>query len=182
MRFRELALKGVYSIELHVIEDQRGGFARTYCKNEFKKIGFEKDFVQFNHSWNRHKGTIRGMHYQIHPFKEFKLIRCVSGAVHDVLIDLRRGSETFLKSISILLSAQNKNMLLIPEGLAHGFQTLEDETQLLYHHTEYYSPGFEGGLNFSDPSLNLSWPVPVTVVSDRDRSHKFLDNTFKGLE
>jgi dTDP-4-dehydrorhamnose 3,5-epimerase len=182
MKFHPLEIKGAYLIDIDYMADDRGGFARTFCKDEFAQIGHTKEFVQLNQSWNNKKGTLRGMHYQVLPFKEIKLVRCVRGSVYDVIIDLRKGSPTFLKSAGIELSEQNKKMLYIPEGLAHGFQTLEDDSQLVYHHTEYYKPGFEAALHHADPALGIKWPLPVTAISDRDRYHPYINTSFKGLE
>ena len=124
-----------------------------------------------NHSFNNLKGTIRGMHFQKEPHQEKKLVRCIKGSVFDVIIDLRKESETFLKYISIELSEKNKTMILIPENFAHGFQTLEDNTELLYHHTEFYNKEFEDGLLYNDPQLKITWPLPVTVISEKDKGY-----------
>lgn len=181
MKFTSQALSGVYTIDLNLLSDDRGSFARTFCKNEFEKIGYVKEFVQFNQSWNIKQGTIRGMHYQIPPFQEVKLIRCIRGAIFDVIIDIRKGSPTFLQHLAIELSEENNTMLLIPEGFAHGFQTLRDNTQLLYHHTEYYKPNSETGLRFNDEALNISWKLPVSVISERDQNHPLITQNFKGI-
>lgn len=181
MKFKALALPGLYIIELNVLKDERGGFARTFCKKEFEEIGHSKEFVQLNQSWNIKKGTIRGMHFQKPPFKEIKLIRCVKGAVLDVVLDIRKESPTFLQHISVELSEDNKTMIYVPEGFAHGFQTLEDNSELIYHHTEYYVPDSEGGLRFDDPQLNIKWQLPVTVISERDKNHPLIDKTYKGI-
>lgn len=181
MKFKALALPGLYTIELNVLKDDRGGFARTFCKKEFEEIGHSKEFVQLNQSWNTKKGTIRGMHFQKPPFKEIKLIRCVKGAVLDVVLDIRKDSPTFLQHIAIELSEDNKTMIYVPEGFAHGFQTLEDNSELFYHHTEYYVPDSEGGLRFDDPQLNIKWQLPVTVISERDKNHPLIDKTYKGI-
>ncbi|MES2681202.1 MAG: dTDP-4-dehydrorhamnose 3,5-epimerase family protein, partial [Bacteroidota bacterium] len=124
MKFTPQSLSGVYLVELHLLKDDRGGFARTYCKREFEQIGHKKEFVQLNQSWNTKKGTIRGMHYQVPPFSEIKLIRCVKGAVLDVVVDIRKNSPTFLQHLAVELSEDNKTMIYLPEGFAHGFQTL----------------------------------------------------------
>lgn len=181
MIFKETILSGAYIIDPEPFQDDRGLFARTYCKKEFEKIKHSKEFVQFNHSVNIHKGTIRGLHYQKPPFAEIKLIRCVKGAVCDVIIDIRKGSPTFLKHITVELSADNLRMIYIPEGFAHGFQTLEDDSALIYHHTAYYTPGMEGGLRFNDPALKIEWPLPPSVISEKDNTHPFLLPSFIGL-
>ena len=181
MKFHPLEIKGAYLIDIDLKPDDRGGFARTFCKDEFRQIGHTREFVQLNQSWNTKKGTLRGMHFQNPPFKETKLVRCISGAVFDVIIDLRQDSPTFLRHVTVELSAENKRMIYIPEGLAHGFQTLEDDTQLIYHHTEYYKPGFEAAINYADPAIGIKWPLQVTGISEKDRTHPYITNTFKGL-
>ena len=181
MIFTETLLKGSYVIELNSFTDDRGWFARTYCKNEFAAIGHTAEWVQMNHSFTKDKGAIRGMHYQLPPFSEIKMVRCIAGAVNDVIIDLRKNSPTFLQWFAVELSAQNKKMLYIPEGFAHGFQTLQNDCELIYHHSQFYTPGAEGGIQFDDPKLNISWPLPVTNISERDNRHPLLDENFKGL-
>jgi dTDP-4-dehydrorhamnose 3,5-epimerase len=181
MKFAQTSLAGVYIIELHPFSDDRGWFARYYCKNEFKEIGHTKEWVQMNHSVTYDKGSIRGMHFQFAPHREIKLVRCIAGSVFDVIIDIREGSETFLQWYGVELSAANKKMLYIPEGFAHGFQCLDKNCELLYHHSEFYMPAAESGIRYSDPSVNIEWPLPVTVVSGRDASHPFLDKNFKGV-
>jgi dTDP-4-dehydrorhamnose 3,5-epimerase len=157
MQFLETYLKGLYIIELESLKDDRGFFARTYCKEKFSSIGFNEEFVQFNHSYNASKGTIRGMHYQSQPFSETKLIRCIQGSVFDVAVDLRKNSPTYLHYFGIELSAENLNCILIPHGFAHGFQTLEDNTSLIYHHTNFFLPNTEGGIRFNDPAIDIQW-------------------------
>lgn len=181
MIFEKLHLEGSYLISLTPVGDSRGWFARTYCKNEFSQIGHDKEWVQINHSFTSLKGTVRGMHFQKPPYSEIKMLRCISGSVYDVIIDLRKDSPTFLKWYGIELSAENKKMLYIPEGFAHGFQTLEDNTELIYHHSEFYNPEAEDGILFNDKMVNISWPLPVTEMSDRDKNHSILNSTFKGL-
>ena len=181
MIFNETVLKGSYVIGLNPIADERGWFARTYCKNEFNSIGHQNEWVQMNHSFTQNKGTIRGMHFQLPPFSEIKLVRCIAGAVYDVIIDLRKGSPTFLQWFGSELSAQNKKMIYIPHGFAHGFETLSDECELIYHHTQFYTASAEGGIKYSDPKININWPLPVTHISERDNQHNLLDENFKGL-
>lgn len=181
MTFTPLALQGSYEITPSPFTDSRGWFARTYCKNEFAAIGHEKEWVQLNHSFTTHKSTIRGMHYQLPPFKEIKMVRCIAGAVFDVIIDLREGSPTFLQWYGTELSAANKKMLYIPEGFAHGFQTLEDDCELIYHHSAFYTPGYEGGIRFNEPMVNIQWPLQVTEMSDRDAQFLFINPNFKGI-
>lgn len=154
---------------------------RTYCKKEFVQIGFYGEWVQMNHSVSHKKGTLRGMHFQTPPFSEVKMVRCIHGAVFDVIVDVRKGSPTFLEWFGIELSAANRHMLYIPGGFAHGFQTLEDDTELIYLHSEYYVPQAENGLRYDDPALQISWPLEVTAISTRDLSHPALTNEFKGV-
>lgn len=181
MTFRETPLKGAFTIELKPFTDDRGWFARTFCKDEFQAIGHEQEFVQFNHSSTLKKGSIRGMHYQLPPFSEIKLIRCIRGRVYDVIIDIRENSPTFLRCFPVELSEDNMLSLYIPQGFAHGFQTMEDNTQLLYHHTAFYTPGHEAGLRYNDPALGINWPLPVTVITEKDLNHSLLNNSFKGI-
>ena len=181
MIFTETSLKGSYTIDLQPNGDERGWFVRTYCKNEFRQIGHTKEWLQLNHSFTQQKGTVRGMHYQLPPFDEIKLVRCISGAVYDVIIDVRKNSPTFLKSFGVELSAINKKMIYIPAGFAHGFQTLADDCELIYHHSQIYTPGSEAAIKFDEPLVNIEWPLPVNNVSARDNSHPLLDANFKGL-
>jgi dTDP-4-dehydrorhamnose 3,5-epimerase len=181
MTFTETALKNSFVIDLTPFQDDRGWFARTFCEREFAAIRHQKHWVQLNHSFTAKKGTIRGMHYQLPPFSEIKLVRCIAGAVWDVIVDIREGSPTFLQWFGIELSAENKKMLYIPEGFAHGFQALTDKCELIYHHSEFYTPHTEGGLRFDDSILNIDWRLPLTEISDRDKNHPPLDNNFKGI-
>jgi dTDP-4-dehydrorhamnose 3,5-epimerase len=181
MKFIPTDLKDAYIIELEPFQDQRGLFARTFDKKEFESINHSKEFVQFNHSVNNFKGTLRGLHYQVLPSCEIKLIRCVRGKVFDVLVDVRENSSTFLQYISVELSEDNLRMVYIPEGFAHGFQTLEDNTQLIYHHSNYYNPSSERGIYYNDPLLQIQWPLDPTVMSDKDQHYALLDNSFVGI-
>ncbi|HEV8504115.1 MAG TPA: dTDP-4-dehydrorhamnose 3,5-epimerase [Chitinophagaceae bacterium] len=181
MIFSPTSLAGSFVIEPKVLADDRGWFARFYCKNEFKEIGHEKEWVQLNHSLTHKKGSVRGMHYQVQPFREIKMVKCIAGAVYDVIVDLRKDSSTFLKWFGAELSAKNRKMLYIPEGFAHGFQCLEENCELIYHHSEFYTPNSEGGIRYDDPAIDIKWPLPVTVISQRDQSHPRLDENFKGI-
>ena len=181
MNFTQTPLKDSYIIELNTFSDERGWFVRTYCKNEFAAIGHISEWVQMNHSFTKQQGTIRGMHYQLPPFSEIKLVRCIAGAVYDVIVDLRKESATFLNWFGIELSAENKKMLYIPEGFAHGFQTLSNDCELIYHHSQFYTPGAEGGIKFNDTKLNINWPLAVINISERDNYHPLLSENFKGL-
>jgi dTDP-4-dehydrorhamnose 3,5-epimerase len=181
MKFEETILSGSFIVDINPVSDNRGWFSRFFCKEEFLKIGHEKEWVQMNHSFTVNKGTIRGMHFQYDPFKETKMVKCVKGCVYDVIVDLRYNSATFLKWFAIELSENNSTMIYIPEGFAHGFQTLTDECSLIYFHTEIYKPGSENGLRFNDVKLDINWPLEVSTVSERDLSHSLLDEKFKGI-
>ena len=181
MKFKELYLKESYLISPEPHSDNRGLFNRIFCKDTFSKIGLSKEIVQINQSITYKQGSIRGMHFQIPPKSEIKLVRCINGAVYDIIVDIRKNSPTFLKWVGVELSAKNMQMILIPEGFAHGFQTLEDYSEMLYLHTTYYEPDFEGALNYNDPLLGLKWPLQVTEVSEKDRKHSFINTNFKGL-
>jgi len=181
MIITETTLKGSYVLRLEPIEDERGWCARTYCKNDFLAIGHTKEWVQMNHSFTKQMGTIRGMHYQRPPYGEIKLVRCIAGSVFDVIIDLRSNSETFLQYFGIELSATNKKMIYIPEGFAHGFQTLSNDAELIYHHSQFYLPGVEAGLKYNEPAIKINWPLEITSISEKDNSHPFIDANFKGL-
>lgn len=181
MNFIETSLPGSYLVELKPLGDDRGWFARTFCKNEFKKIGHDNEWVQMNHSFTSSAGTVRGMHFQIHPHQEIKMVRCISGAIFDVIVDIRKDSPHFLKWFGAELSAANKKMMYIPEGFAHGFQTLTENCELIYHHSAFYEPTAEGGLNIKDPLININWPKEITVISNRDQSHEFITENFKGI-
>jgi dTDP-4-dehydrorhamnose 3,5-epimerase len=181
MKFTPTLLMGSYVIEPEPFNDERGWFARTYCKNEFQQIDHNEEWVQINHSFTLKKGTIRGMHFQYPPFTEIKMLRCIAGAVYDVIVDIRKGSATFLQWFGIELSAENKKMLYIPGGFAHGFQTLTENAELIYHHSSFYEPGHEGGLKYDDPELNIQWPLIVTEISARDNNHPFITNDFTGI-
>jgi dTDP-4-dehydrorhamnose 3,5-epimerase len=181
MKFSETSLQGSYTIELTPFSDERGSFARTFCKNEFEQIGHKKEFVQLNQSWNTLAGTIRGMHYQVRPYSEIKLIRCIRGAVYDVIIDLRENSKTFLRHFAVELSEENKKMIYVPEGFAHGFQTLRDDSQLVYHHTEYFNPKADAGLNYNDPAFGIQWPLAVSIMSEKDKNLSLIKPDFKGI-
>ena len=174
MNFINLNLKPAYLIELDFFKDDRGFFFRFYSKEDFAQIGHTKEWIQMNHSFTALKGTIRGMHYQLSPNQEIKLVRCVYGSVFDVIIDMRQSSPNYLKWQGFELSANNKNALYIPEGFAHGFQVLENNTELLYLHTAPYSKESEAGVRYNDPLINISWPLEVSLVSERDKNHPLL--------
>jgi dTDP-4-dehydrorhamnose 3,5-epimerase len=181
MKFIAAPLDGSYVVKPEPFRDERGWFARTYCANEFQQIGHASQWVQMNHSYTAKKGTVRGMHYQLPPFKEIKLVRCIRGKVFDVIIDVRSGSSTFLHWFGAELSDVNMDMLYIPAGFAHGFQTLTDDCELIYHHSAFYTPGAEAGIKYDDPKVNIRWPLPVSSASDRDKNHPLLNENFKGI-
>ncbi|MFY7965265.1 MAG: dTDP-4-dehydrorhamnose 3,5-epimerase [Chitinophagaceae bacterium] len=181
MTFTETKLQGSYVVELTPIVDERGWFARTFCKDEFAKIGHTKEWVQMNHSFTKDKGTIRGMHYQLPPFTEIKMVRCIAGAVFDVIVDIRKTSPTFLHWFGVELSATNKKMIYIPKGFAHGFQTLTNDAELIYHHSEFYKPGVEAGIKYNEPRVSIDWKLALTIISERDKQHKFLEEDFIGV-
>lgn len=174
MIFTELALKGAYLIEIEPLEDERGFFARSFCAQEFEQQHLCSRFVQNNISYNRKKGTLRGMHYQASPYEEAKLVSCIQGSVYDVIIDLRPGSPTQYQWIALKLNAMSFQMLYIPKGFAHGFQTLENDTVVFYQMSEFYHPELSGGVNCRDPRLKVNWPLPVYLISDKDRNFKFI--------
>jgi len=170
VKFTETRLKGAFLVRLEPLEDERGFFARTWCVREFGSFGLETRLVQCNISYNRRKGTLRGMHFQVPPFEEDKLVRCTRGTVHDVIVDLRRKSETFGKHIGVILSAENRFMLHIPKGFAHGFLTLEDDTEVHYQMSEFYVPESARGVAYDDPAFGIIWPLPVSLISPKDLS------------
>jgi len=175
MIFTESKLKGAFIIDLEPRADDRGFFARAFCQREFEAHGLKPVIAQANIGFNKRKGTLRGMHFQFPPAAETKLVRASRGAVLDIIVDLRPESPTYLEHISVELSADNHRGIYIPERFAHGYQALEDDTETTYHVGEFYTPGSEGGLLYNDPRLGLSWPLPVTMMSDKDREWKPLD-------
>lgn len=180
MRFTETSLAGAFVIDLELKGDDRGFFARSFCAEEFEAHGLSPRVVQTNTSYNLKAGTIRGMHYQVEPAPETKLVRCVRGALHDVIVDMRPGSPTHGQHVAVELSADNRTMLYVPGLFAHGFQTLVDDTEALYQVGEFYTPGAEAGLRFDDPALGIDWPLPVTAISDKDRSWPLLESLGEG--
>ena len=174
MTFTETKLKGAFIIDLEPIQDERGFFARTWCKKEFEAHGLNPNLVQCNTSFNKKKGTLRGMHYQTTPYEEAKLVRCTMGAVYDVIIDLRQESKTYMQWFAFELTAENRKMLYVPEGLAHGFQTLEDNSEVFYQMTEFYHPEHARGIRCDDPLFAIEWPLPIEVISRKDNNFKLL--------
>ncbi len=175
-------LQGLYSIYPKSKVDNRGYFERLFCVDEFKELGLNKPIVNINHSLTKQKGTVRGLHFQYPPFQEIKIIICLKGSVYDAAVDIRADSPTFLQWHGEILNEDMRNMLLIPEGFAHGFQTLEENIELLYLHTNFYNKDCESGLNYRDPLLNISWPLSITEVSEKDINHNFLSNEFRGIK
>jgi len=180
--FIETPLAGLFRVNRTVLEDQRGFFSRFFCAEEFKEVGFNKPVAQMNHTLTKQRGAIRGMHFQHSPYTETKIVTCIQGEVFDVAVDVRKGSQTFLQWHSEVLSSENKKSLYIPDGFAHGFQALTDDCQLLYLHSEFYSPEAEAALNVFDPKLAIDWPLEVTDISERDRNHPILDSHYEGVE
>jgi dTDP-4-dehydrorhamnose 3,5-epimerase len=198
MLFTETKLKGAYVIKLEPIEDNRGFFARSFCKKEFGLHGINMDIAQCNISYNKTKGTLRGMHYQAAPYEEAKIVSCIRGSIYDVIIDLRPDSSTYCEWTAIKLSALSSQlsvpdsqlstlnsqpsthrspltahhkMLYVPKGLAHGFLTLEHNTEVFYHMSEFYTPGFGRGVRWDDPTFGINWPGEVRIISDQDRAY-----------
>jgi dTDP-4-dehydrorhamnose 3,5-epimerase len=171
MIFTETKIKGVYIIEPELLTDERGFFARSFCKEEFKKHGLETDIVQCNISYNKKKGTLRGMHYQVPPFEEAKIVSCTKGSIYDVVVDLRKESLTYCQWVATELSEKNFKMMYIPRGCAHGFQTLEDKAIVYYQMTEFFHPECARGIRWIDPSIGIVWPVPAMIISEKDKNY-----------
>ena len=169
MQFSEIKLKGAYLVRLQKIEDERGYFARSWCGDEFRRAGLNPGMVQLNVGFNRKRGTIRGMHFQMSPHAEAKYIRCTRGGIYDVIVDLRETSPTFRQWYGMELTAENGLSLYAPEGFAHGYQTLSDETEMCYMTSASYAPGAARGVRWNDPAFDIRWPLPVAVISAQDR-------------
>lgn len=178
MIFHSLKLAGAFRIEPQLIVDGRGAFARRFCADEFRALGLETDLVQRSISFNARAGTVRGMHFQAPPHLETKIVRCSRGAIFDAMVDLRKGSPTYGQWYGEELSADNRLMLYIPKGLAHGFQTLVDNTEVDYEITPQYVPDFGRGFRFDDPLLNIMWPIETPIISDQDKA---LPTSFEGI-
>ena len=181
MIFHETALPGAFVIELEKYEDERGFFARSWCMREFAAKGLDTTLVQCNVSFNKWKGTLRGLHYQIPPHGEVKLVRCTKGALFDVIVDLRRESSTILQWCGVELTASNHKMLYIPKRFAHGFQTLENDTEIFYQMSEFYEPAASRGIRWNDPGLGINWPEVHRTISEKDRVYPDLDVRCVGL-
>ncbi|MBI4807405.1 MAG: dTDP-4-dehydrorhamnose 3,5-epimerase [Nitrosomonadales bacterium] len=174
-------LAGLTLVQRTAIEDQRGFLSRFYCADEFRAAGLDKPIAQINHTLTRNRGTVRGMHFQYPPHAESKLVSCLQGEIFDVAVDLRRDSPTYLQWHGVRLSERNRQSLLIPEGFAHGFQTLTEDCELIYLHTAAYHPESEGALNAADPELGIAWPLAISEISERDRNHKSIEQDFQGI-
>jgi dTDP-4-dehydrorhamnose 3,5-epimerase len=171
MKFTQTELQGAYLVEPERIEDERGFFARTFCRDEFQAHGLNSNLVQCNISFNRQRGTLRGMHYQTAPYPESKIVRCTKGAIYDVILDVRLHSPTFGHWVSAELSGENRLMFYVPEGVAHGFQTLEPESEVFYQMSEFYSPEHARGIRWNDSTFTIEWPIANPILSERDRTH-----------
>ncbi|MES2648336.1 MAG: dTDP-4-dehydrorhamnose 3,5-epimerase [Bacteroidota bacterium] len=181
MEIRNTNFSGLHIVVSDYKHDDRGSFARLFCDETLSFLLQKRAIKQINHSINLKAGLVRGMHYQNPPFSEMKLVRCIKGCVFDVAVDLRKSSDGFLQIHTEILKAGDGKMMVIPEGFAHGFQALEDESELLYLHTEAYHPEAEKGLNPEDPMLSIKWPMPVDGLSERDAAHPWLTNNFEGV-
>lgn len=178
MLFQPLKLSGAYLIDLEKKGDDRGFFARVFCHKEFDHHKLETSFIQVNNSLSAKKGTLRGIHYQLHPKSEVKLVRCIQGSLFDIIVDLRIDSPTFGEWYGAELSAENRRMMYVPRGFGHAFITLEDNTEALYMVSEAYSPTHERGLRWNDPRFSIEWPIMPTVISDKDQNHPNFDPTY----
>ena len=175
MKFNKTKLDGSFVIDLDKREDERGFFARLYCINEFDQHQADRNIVQINNSLSRDKGTLRGIHYQLSPKSETKIVRCIKGSLWDVIVDLRPDSPTFLQWFGETLSAENRRMMFVPKGFGHGFITLEPDTEAIYFVTEFYSPEHERGLRWDDPKIAIEWPIEPVIISEKDSQHKDFD-------
>lgn len=175
-------LLGLHVLERTALGDERGFLSRLFCADELQTVGWQGSVAQINHTLTRDKATVRGMHFQREPHAEFKLVTCVAGEVWDVAVDLRMDSPTYLQWFAQILSAQNKLSMLIPAGFAHGFQSLSDNVELIYVHSQAYHQPSEAGLRATDPHIAINWPLPIGVISDRDSTHPWVDQHFRGVK
>jgi dTDP-4-dehydrorhamnose 3,5-epimerase len=171
MIFTATKLSGAFTIELTKFEDERGFFAHTWSENQFTEQGLDPRLVECSISFNSKRGTLRGMHYQAAPHGQVKIVRCTKGAIYDVIIDLRAASPTFKQWVGVELTAENHSMLYVPKGFAHGFQTLEDASEVFYQMSEVYAPESGRGVRWNDPAFKIAWPEPVSLVNERDRTY-----------
>jgi len=179
--FLPTPLSGLTVVQRKHIEDNRGFFCRFYCAEEFLEAGLQKPIAQINYTFTRKKGAVRGLHFQYPPHAEAKIVSCLKGEIFDVAVDLRKASPTFLRWHAEILSAANQESLLIPEGFAHGFQTLTEDCEMIYLHSESFHPQAEGGLNVADPRLGIAWPEAITELSDQDHAHPCISSYFEGI-
>lgn len=178
MKFIPTSLSGAFVIELEKRGDERGFFARAFCIKEFESNGLNQNIVQINNSLSKDTGTLRGMHYQLAPKSEDKIVRCIRGRLYDVIIDLRPESKTFKNWFGVELSAENRLSLYVPKGFAHGFITLEENTEAFYLVTEFYSPEHERGIRYNDPEFNIKWPIEPKIISDKDLNHPDFNHSY----
>ncbi len=171
MTFEQTKVSGVFEVRVKPISDQRGFFARTWCRTEFEKNGLNPELVQCSLSFNTRKGTLRGMHFQAAPHAEAKLVRCTRGLIHDVVIDLRPHSPSYMQWTAVTLNSDERNMLYVPEGCAHGFLTLAENTEVFYQMSAFHAPEAARGVRWNDPAFQIDWPAPVEVISERDRNY-----------
>ena len=177
MKFFETTIPGSYVIDLEKIEDSRGFFSRLYCSNEFKRLDLQNNFKQVNNSYSEYEGTLRGIHFQIKPKSEAKLVRCIKGSLFDVIIDLRKGSLTYKKWYGEILNSENRKMMYVPEGFGHAFLTLEDKTEAIYFVSEFYSPENERGLHWNDSQIEINWPIEPKIISEKDNNNPMFDDS-----
>jgi len=175
MIFTPTIIEGAWIVDIEEHRDERGFFARAWCRREFEERGLDPRLAQCNISFNPHKGTLRGMHFQVKPHEETKLVRCTRGAIFDAIIDLRPGSPTFLKSLGVVLTAENRRMLYVPGSCAHGFLTLEDAAEVFYQISEFYEPGSQRGFRWNDPAFDIEWPADPKLISERDAGYPDFD-------
>ncbi|MEN4006854.1 MAG: dTDP-4-dehydrorhamnose 3,5-epimerase [Methanobacteriaceae archaeon] len=175
MKFVETKLKNAYIIELERLEDERGFFARSFCQQEFEEHGLNFLIAQCNISFNKKRGTLRGMHYQVAPYEEAKLVSCIKGEIYDVIIDLRPDSPTYCQWVAVELSSEDYKILYVPEGFVHGFQTLEDNTTVYYQMSEFYHPESARGMRWDDKAFSIEWPIPNPIMSEKDKNFQFIE-------
>ena len=181
MKFIKRKINGVFEIELEPIEDNRGFFSRVFCKEQMKKNNINNNVMQINNSYNKYSGTVRGMHYQINEYAETKILRCISGKVLNVIVDLRSDSDTFLQTEQILLDSKKRNMSYVPRGFANGIQTLEDNSELIYFSSAPYNKEFEKGIRWNDPCIDIKWPLEITDISEKDLNHPDFNISTDGM-
>lgn len=179
--FIDTPLSGAVIVQRKKIEDSRGFLSRFFCADEFQGLGLNSGISQINHTLTRQKGAVRGLHFQCSPHAETKIVSCLNGEVFDVAVDLRKDSPTFLQWHGVVLSKENQLSFFIPEGFAHGFQTLTEACEMIYLHTASYAKDAEGALNVLDPKLNINWPLPISDLSERDRNHLYIDQNYQGI-